>query len=508
MNRDLEHLTQTLAQSEARNRAVLEAAVDSIITIDEHGIVQSVNSATTKTFGYSESEIIGQNISLLMPAPYSTEHDEYIHRYLRTGVRRIIGIGREVVGRRKDGSTFPLELSVSEVLLPDVRLFTGIIRDITDRKQVEEALLAERTRFQHYLEIAAVAVIGLDPAGRIQLLNHRASELLDLTEKESLGRVLTELLPQAPHFAAAIAQALSSSDSQKFESLLVADGTPRYIAWQSSRLTGNGGGSAGTLLAGTDITERVLAQESLEHAQRELEQRVVTRTQELSRTNDELREEIAERIIVQSRLAESLAEKEVLLKEIHHRVKNNLQLVSSLLSLQVRSSKRLTVDQLVYEIQGRIQSIALLHEMLYQGQDLVHIDVAKYIESLAQTISQYYGAGARVTMDVRADPVRLSLDQSIYCGLLLNELITNSLKHAFPGGRNGTITIEARQHPVGSVTVSVTDNGVGLKADFDLQKATTLGLELVQQLASKLHGDLNTTSEHGAAFEVTFPYQG
>src|SRR5215472_15330378 len=124
-----------LRESEARLRAILDTAVEGIITIDEKGIIESFNLAAERTFGYRAEEAIGRNVSMLMPMPYRRDHDGFIAAYLRTGQARIIGIGREVVGQRKDGTTFPMELSVSEVRLENRRLFTGFVRDITERKR-------------------------------------------------------------------------------------------------------------------------------------------------------------------------------------------------------------------------------------------------------------------------------------------------------------------------------------------------------------------------------------
>jgi two-component system, LuxR family, sensor kinase FixL len=133
---------------EERLRAILETAVEGIITIDDHGIIESVNAAAERIFGYSESEIIGKNVSMLMPSPHREAHDSYINNYLRTGHAKIIGIGREVAGRRKDGTIFPMELSVSEVKLAAQRMFTGFIRDITERKHLEREILEISDREQ------------------------------------------------------------------------------------------------------------------------------------------------------------------------------------------------------------------------------------------------------------------------------------------------------------------------------------------------------------------------
>ncbi len=134
-------MVAALQESEAKARTIVETAVDAIICIDDHGIVQSFNSAAERIFGYSAEEVIGQNINILQPEPYHSEHDGYLRHYLETGQKKVIGLGREVIGRRKDGSQLPIDLAVSEVQLENKRLFTGIIRDITDRKQAEQELL-------------------------------------------------------------------------------------------------------------------------------------------------------------------------------------------------------------------------------------------------------------------------------------------------------------------------------------------------------------------------------
>ena len=137
---DLRRAISQLEDSETRTRTILETAVDAIITIDGRGLVESINPAAERLFGYAAAEVVGQNVKMLMPQPYRDEHDGYLDNYLTTGQRKIIGIGREVVGLRKDGTTFPMDLAVSEVHLGSRQLFTGIVRDISERNKAEEQL--------------------------------------------------------------------------------------------------------------------------------------------------------------------------------------------------------------------------------------------------------------------------------------------------------------------------------------------------------------------------------
>ncbi|MFN7116172.1 MAG: PAS domain S-box protein [Saprospiraceae bacterium] len=145
---------QQYSDIQQRLNAIIETATDGIITIDERGIMELINPAAAKLFGFSTEEMTGRNINMLMPEPDATYHDQYIQNYLQTGVKKIIGIGREVRGKRKDGTVFPLRLSISEVQLHDRRIFTGIVHDLTEQKRVERALREEKERTQQYLDVA------------------------------------------------------------------------------------------------------------------------------------------------------------------------------------------------------------------------------------------------------------------------------------------------------------------------------------------------------------------
>lgn len=197
-------------------------------------------------------------------------------------------------------------------------------------------------------------------------------------------------------------------------------------------------------------------------------------------------------------------QQEVLLKEIHHRVKNNLQIISSLLRLQAANASDEHLSMLLTESQSRIRSMALVHERLYQSEDFSSIDFGGYIQNLAQHLFHTYKHNAdRVRLQIAVDHVFLDIDTAVPCGLLLNELISNALKHAFPGDREGKISIE--MHPQNeNIRLTIKDNGIGLPADFDINKIETLGLELIKTLTQQLQGTLELNQNHGTQFTVTF----
>lgn len=184
------------AGPDAYLNAVLDTVIDGILTIDSKGVIQSANRATTRIFGYTASELIGQNIKVLMPAPYTGEHDGYLHNYLTTGSRKVIGIGREVTGKRKDGSTFPMELGVSEMEIAGDRMFTGIVRDITERKQAELELQARENRIRALVDTIVDGIVVIDAKGRIQTLNPAAVKLFGYQTDEVTGQNINMLMPE------------------------------------------------------------------------------------------------------------------------------------------------------------------------------------------------------------------------------------------------------------------------------------------------------------------------
>jgi two-component sensor histidine kinase len=215
--------------------------------------------------------------------------------------------------------------------------------------------------------------------------------------------------------------------------------------------------------------------------------------------------EVSARMQAEEKIKASLLEKEILLREIHHRVKNNLQVISSLLNLQSAHIRDPRMLESFRDSQNRIRSMALIHERLYQSQELAKVDLAEYARNLATYLFRVYGDKAQsVSLEIEAEGVFLEVDTAVLCGLILNELISNSLKHAFPDGRSGRICIGLQSHREGQLNLEVGDNGVGLPSDLDLGNTESLGMQLVNTLVDQLGGRLEYNSRNGMNFKIAF----
>ncbi len=205
------------------------------------------------------------------------------------------------------------------------------------------------------------------------------------------------------------------------------------------------------------------------------------------------------------RLSVSLQEKEVLLREIHHRVKNNMQVISSLLSLQTNQLQDDALRDILRDVTHRVRSMALVHEKLYQSTDLAHIEFADYARSLLNYIRHAHETTeTSLELELDLEPVALPVNTAVPCGLILNELFSNALKHAFAGRDNGRVTVSLRSEAQGRVRLGVGDNGIGLPDSLDWRQSPTLGLHIVQMLAEQLNADVQVVSAGGTEFMITF----
>jgi two-component sensor histidine kinase len=219
-------------------------------------------------------------------------------------------------------------------------------------------------------------------------------------------------------------------------------------------------------------------------------------------------EDITARKQAQEAIRASLVEKEVLLREIHHRVKNNLQIIMSLLNLQFANIEDQAIRPLLEDSRRRIGAMALVHEKLYTSPDLARVDMAAYIGSFREQLLQTSGTSDRISLHIHADEVLMTPDVAIPCALLLTELLSNALKHAFPAGQSGQVDIDLRLSNGREVTIVVRDTGVGFPAGVDFRHTASLGLQLVCILTEQLNGTITLDRGHrGTTCTLMFPLE-
>jgi len=219
----------------------------------------------------------------------------------------------------------------------------------------------------------------------------------------------------------------------------------------------------------------------------------------------ELEEKELKRQIAEENLKRSLAEKDILLKEVHHRVKNNMQIISSILKMQERQVADPNLKTILEESQNRIHSMALIHENLYRNENLSNIKFSNYVKSLAGNLARAYSdLQAKITFDYQIEDIFLPLDIGIPCGLIINELLSNSFKHAFPGMEKGIICIKLSSPGENQYILEVCDNGIGLKEPFQPEKTNSLGMRIVTKLIQQIEGELSYNFSSGVKYTINF----
>jgi PAS domain S-box-containing protein len=322
------------------------------------------------------------------------------------------------------------------------------------------------------LDLADDAIISVDRQHRIILFNQGAERIFGYSAKDVYGQPLDMLLPAGA----------TEVHRQHIHDFHAADITARRMGKRRE--------IRGRRIDGCEFpAEASISKVELEG---EMMFTVILR-------------DVAERAMAEEQIKASLRDKEALLKEIHHRVKNNLQVVSSLLGLQSRSVVDPEMRKMFRESQNRIHSMALLHECLYQSENLSQVNFPDYIRELAAHLFHSYGvAPERIHLRTNLDRLALNLDAAVPCGLIVNELVSNCLKYAFPDGREGEIRIELRKMQNGVTQLIVADDGVGLRSDLDWTTTKSLGLRLVRTLAQQLGARVEVSSQAGTEVQLTF----
>jgi PAS domain S-box-containing protein len=352
-------------------------------------------------------------------------------------------------------------------------------------------------------------IVSFDSDRKYTLWNPGMEAMTGINKSKALGRNAFEVLP----FLKEIGEDKYFNETLKGNFVIAKDrwfyipetGKEGYFEAYYSPLFDVNKKVVGGIAIIRDSTQRKYGLEALERAKEELERRVIERTAALSKVNEDLRNEIGERKRAEEKINASLQEKVVLLREIHHRVKNNLQVISSLLNLQsgyIEDKKSLEIFR---ESQTRVRSMALIHEKLYQSKDLNKIEFSEYIESLIKDLFKSYNVDSdRIRLKSKLEGIYFEIDTAILCGLIINELVSNSLKHAFPSSRKGEVFIGLNKDNKNKYTLILKDNGVGFPSGLDFRKTESLGLQLVTTLTEQLGGTIELNNNGYTEFKIVF----
>ncbi len=431
-------------------------------TFEQH--IYSANGFACRSLGYSLEELRSMSVFDIDPAVTI----EKLHE-IRDTLEATRTVTHETVHRRRDGSVYPVEITSNLVEFNGKQYGISFVKDITERKQAEEALRESEQKFRVLAETSPTA-IAVYQGDRFVYVNPSAVRLFCYDEDELLAMKTGDLAHpecRAMIMERGIARQRGETVPCRYEHRFVRKNGETGWVMVSAGTIEYGGKPAGIAMF-VDITESKCAEEKMKAA---------------------------------------FAEKVVLLREVHHRVKNNLQIISSLLDLQ---SDYLGDEQsraIIRESQNRIRSMALIHQKLYQSESYAFVNFREYIEELATDLFVTYAREPHlIQLNVAVGDVTLGMDDAIPCGLIVNELVSNSLKHAFPDGRRGVISVQCHTVDDGRVALTVADTGVGLPSGFDCGNTESLGLQLVDMLVRQLAGTVTIDGNRdGTVASVVFP---
>lgn len=460
---------EELKSSEERLKVIFEFAPDGYYLNDLKGNFVDGNKAAEEIVGYKREELIGKNFLKLTLLP-----PKQIPKAAAVLAKNALGMSSgpdEFTLNRKDGNQVLVEINTFPVKFKRKTLVLGIARDITERRRTEKALNEEKDKAQKYLNIAGVMIVAINTKEEITLINRKGCEILGYKKEELIGE---------NWFDTCLPPDVRENERLVFKKLLAEERTPveyyenpvltklakeKVIAWNLIVLKDEKGNMTGTLSSGKDITDRKKAEEKLKA---------------------------------------SLEEKGVMLREIHHRVKNNMQIVSSLLRLQSQNIKNRKLLGMFSEAYNRIKSMALIHEGLYGSKDLAKINFADYVKKITTHLfSVYHRISKSIKLKLKVREIYFDINTAIPCGLIINELVTNSLKHAFFEGESGEISVKIEKSQ-DKFTMFVKDTGKGFPKDLDFLRAKTLGIQLVTDLVDQLDGRIRLYRKNGTKFKITF----
>ncbi len=360
-------------------------------------------------------------------------------------------------------------------------------------RQTERALRLSEETFRAIYEYAPIMIDSFDENGRCIMWNKECEKQLGPSfEEMKLQKDPLSMFYPDPEIKDKVLKALQKRDGHFREyRVFTNNGTYRDQLWADFEIP-----NGHSISIGLDITERKQSEQELQKAHEELETKVKIRTTELE-------QEITKRKQAEEQIKVSLKEKEVLLKEIHHRVKNNLQIISSLIKLQAHNIDDKAVKATLFETQNRVHTMTTVHEMLYGSKSLSDIDLNRYLSKLSKNLHHSYSVNPdQVKLAIDCDEIVLDIEKASSLGLIVNELISNSLKYGFPDGRNGEINLNVKKQD-SDFELTVKDNGIGFPKDFDLENTTTLGLKLVKILTeNEFGGSIQLKQEQDTCFVI------
>ena len=496
---------QKLRESEQRIRELTDTLPVVVYETDETGRFAFVNATAFDLFGYTKEEIeAGMSIFQMITDPDQERARAVFHR--RVGGE---DVGRiEYTGLRKDGSTFPIVIR-AVLMRRDGAVIgvRGVILDVTERKRAEEKV-KERTH-------------------TIETLNRIMTEGNKATDVQSFAKTVTDLALELLHFDVGTIHLIDYD--ARCANLCYVTGLPDIAVEAIKGIPLDEALYARVLVEGrplfVDGHEALRVPHAAELGLKSLAVVPLYRYDKrigalnvgsftrhtFSQAEQELLIAIGNEagVVIAKLQADelirtTLKERETLLKEIHHRVKNNMQVISSLLSLQAAQATEPETIDMFSESQRRIRSMALIHEKLYRSGSLAEIDFGDYVESLVGELLRMYNVpvGA-ITITTDIENVQLGVDTAIPCALIINELVSNSLKYAFPDGRTGGVTVALKRENE-AYTLTVADDGVGFPADVDFRATDSLGMQLVVTLVNQLEGTIDLSRENGTAFVISF----
>ncbi|NMB77521.1 MAG: PAS domain S-box protein [Methanomicrobiales archaeon] len=487
-----------LKESEERYSALFSNNYSVSLLIDpDSGLIIDANDAAVQYYGYPREQLLSLGIYDLNRLP----RERVIRNLMRAKTQNARHF--ESVHYRADGEKRYVEIYSGPIRVQGKPLFYSIIHDITESRKAAQALKESEERYRTLIDqLPDYVIVHRDAI--LLYVNPAGAKSLSYDMGKLVGKNFFSLIATESHEITRqnVMKRMRGEAVLPYEiTILARDGNRRTVLVHGALIHYEGGPASINVL--TDITSLKEAQESIRRANESLEKRVLERTEDLRKANEQLTAEIIARNLAEKEISQSLEEKVLLLREIHHRVKNNLQIVASLLKLQSRFITDPGTLELIRETQSRVRAMSLVHERIYRSRDIAEINIRDYLTFLAKQVSQFYNVqqhqvGITVTMeDVMAD-----IDTVTPLGLIMNELVSNSLKHGFPGGRKGVISIACTPQGNNRLRFVYHDSGVGMPAGFDWKNAESLGLRLVNSLVDQLEGTIDLEPGDGTTFVI------